>query len=99
MLKRTNTRRQHEDPAAGALQAKFKQGVALHQQGKLADAERIYGEVLQKQPKHFDALHLLGVIALQTRRPERGVELISKAIGLNAKIAAAHNSLGIGCST
>jgi predicted O-linked N-acetylglucosamine transferase (SPINDLY family) len=77
------------------LQAKFDQALALHQQGKLADAERIYSEVLRQQPNHFDALHLLGVIAAQTRRTERGIELITKAIGLNAKVAAAHNNLGI----
>jgi tetratricopeptide (TPR) repeat protein len=41
-----------------ALQAKFNQAVALHQQGKLTEAERIYGEVLRQQPNHFDTLHL-----------------------------------------
>jgi tetratricopeptide (TPR) repeat protein len=76
------------------LQAKFNQGMALHQQGKLAAAERIYGEVFRQQPNHFDALHLLGVVALQTRRTERAVELIKKAIGLNAKVAGVHSNLG-----
>jgi protein O-GlcNAc transferase len=80
--------------AVMALQAKFIQGLTLHQQGKLADAERIYGEILQHQPSHFDALHLLGVIAYQTRRTERAVELISKAISLNANVADAHSNLG-----
>jgi predicted O-linked N-acetylglucosamine transferase (SPINDLY family) len=87
-------RPQAQNSAVVALQAKFNQGVALHQQGKLAEAERIYGEVLQEQPNHFDALHLLGVIAFQTRRTERAVELIKRAIGLNAKVAAAHSNLG-----
>jgi predicted O-linked N-acetylglucosamine transferase (SPINDLY family) len=77
-----------------ALQAKFNQAMALHQQGKLAEAEHIYGEVLRQQPIHFDALHLLGIIAAQTRRTERAVELIRRAIGLNAKVAAAHSNLG-----
>ena len=85
---------QAQKPAAAALQAKLNQGMALHRQGKLADAERCYGEVLQRQPDHFDALHLLGVIARQTRRTERGVELIKRAIGLNPKVAAAHSNLG-----
>ena len=85
---------QAQKPAAAALLAKLNQGVALHRQGKLADAERCYGEVLRRQPNHFGALHLLGVIACQTRRTERGVELIEKAIGLNPKVAAAHSNLG-----
>ena len=85
---------QAQKPAAAALQAKLNQGMALHRQGKLADAERCYGEVLQRQANHFDALHLLGVIARQTRRTERGVELIKRAIGLNPKVAEAHSNLG-----
>ena len=83
-----------QKPAAAALQAKLNQGMALHRQGKLADAERCYGEVLQRQPEHFGALHLLGVIARQTRRTERAVELIKRAIGLNPKVAEAHSNLG-----
>ena len=89
-----DTQPQTKNPAAMALQAKLNQGMALHRQGKLADAERCYAEVLQRQPNHFDALHLLGVIARQTRRTERGVELIKRAIGLNPKVADAHNNLG-----
>ena len=57
---------QAQKPAAVALQAKLNQGLVLHQQGNLAEAERCYIEVLQQQPDHFDALHLLGVIACQT---------------------------------
>src|SRR5262245_16277300 len=83
-----------EKPAAAALQAKLNQGMTLHRQGKLTDAERCYGEVLQRQPDHSGALHLLGVIARQTRRTERAVELIKRAIELNPKVAAAHSNLG-----
>jgi tetratricopeptide (TPR) repeat protein len=84
-----------QPPAATAVHAKFNQGLALHQQGKVADAARIYSEVLQQQPNHFDALHLLGVIAAQTSKTELAVELITKAVRLNAKVAAAHSNLGI----
>jgi protein O-GlcNAc transferase len=79
---------------AVGLQSRFREGLALHRQGDLAGAERVYREVLDQQPQHFDSLHMLGVIALQTRRTERGIELIRKAIGLNEKVAAAHNNLG-----
>jgi protein O-GlcNAc transferase len=84
---------QAQNPALAALQARFEQGLALHRQGKLAEAERVYGEVLQRQPNHFIALQLLGVIAVQTRRTMRGVELIKKAIALNAKVPGAHYNL------
>ena len=86
---------QAENLATVALQAKFERGMALHQQGKLADAERIYREVLQQRSQHFGALHLLGVIAFQTRHPERAVELIGKAIALKPDYAEAYSNRGI----
>ena len=70
----SNARAQGWNPAVMPFQARFNEGVALHQQGKLIDAQRIYGEVLQQQPNHFDALHMLGVIAAQTQQTELGVE-------------------------
>ncbi len=90
-----HARPQAQDSAATAVHATFNQGLALHQQGKLTDAARLYGEALQQQPNHFDALHLLGVIAAQTKKTELAVELITKAIRLNATVAAAHSNLGI----
>jgi len=78
---------------AADLDAKFSQAMALHQQGRLADAERLYREILQRRPDHFDALHLLGVIALQTQHAERAVELIGEAIRLSGNGAAAHINL------
>jgi Flp pilus assembly protein TadD len=66
--KKGGFRPQAPNAAAVALQAKFNQGVALHQQGNLAEAERTYEEVLRQQPNNFGALSLLGVIALQTRQ-------------------------------
>jgi tetratricopeptide (TPR) repeat protein len=45
-------------------------------------------------PNHFDALHLLGVIAYQNRDYERAVQLISKAISINPKVASPYYNRG-----
>src|SRR3974377_2046758 len=79
---------------SAAILAKLQQGIALHQQGGLAEAEKLYEEVLRCAPTNFDALHLLGVIAFQTSRTQDAVELITKAIELNPHIATAQNNLG-----
>jgi len=89
---------QVQKPVSVAVQAKLQRGLALHQQGKLAEAEKLYQEILQQEPTYVDVLHMLAVVALQTRRIERGVELISKAIELNPNVAAAHNDLGLALS-
>lgn len=82
-----------KNPAA-ALQAAFAQGLALHQRGQLAAAERIYEDILRQQPSHFDALHLLGLISAQSGRMERGADLMRRAIALNGRVADAHSNLG-----
>lgn len=81
---------------AATLQARFREGLALHRQGDLAAAERVYREVVGANANHFDATHMLGVVLLQRRQTEQGVALVTRAIGLNAGIAAAHNNLGKG---
>src|SRR5262249_26225096 len=70
----------------------------MHQQGNIAEAERIYKETLKQRPTYFDAQHQLGVLALQTFRMERGVEFIAKAIELNPNVAGAHSNLGYASS-
>ncbi len=42
----------------------LQQALALHHQGRLAEAERLYAAVLAVRPDHFDALQMLGVIKL-----------------------------------
>jgi protein O-GlcNAc transferase len=50
-----------------------------HRAGNLAAAEKAYGEILRRQPRHAKTLHLLGVLALQTGRPEAAIELLERA--------------------
>jgi tetratricopeptide (TPR) repeat protein len=77
------------------VQQLFAQGFALHQKGQLAKAQALYEQVLKRQPRHFDSLHLLGVIACQTKQPERAVELIDQAIAINPHVAAAYSNRGL----
>lgn len=72
---------------------RFQQAVGLHQRGMLAEAEAAYRDILRPRPDHFDALHLLGVIALQTRRPEHAAALIGQALAINPGYADAHYNL------
>lgn len=68
--------------------------VALHQQGRLEEAQLLYGEVLAADPQQFDALHLSGVIARQRGDAARAVELIRAALRLDPQQARAHCNLG-----
>jgi tetratricopeptide (TPR) repeat protein len=64
------------------VQVLFKQGLALHQQGELVQAQAFYEQVVATQPDHFDALHLLGLTAAQLKNPEMAVSWIARALAL-----------------
>jgi tetratricopeptide (TPR) repeat protein len=76
--------------------AAFLEAIALHQQGRLDAAARLYDAVIQAVPRHHDALHMRGVAALQQGQAEEGIALVRKALKLNPKFPAAWNSLGNG---
>lgn len=72
----------------------FQKGLACHHQGRLAEAKIIYEEVIKFNPKHFEALHLLGVIAAQSNNFEVAVDLIGKAIEINPNNSSFYSSRG-----
>ena len=81
-------------PALPAIALKLQQAVALHRKGQLAQAGALYRQILEMQPGHFDALHLLGVVAQQSGNPQAAIELISRAIKINPGNADAYSNIG-----
>ncbi|MBZ0092612.1 MAG: glycosyltransferase, partial [Sulfuricellaceae bacterium] len=67
---------------AVTLQEALRIAIQHHKSGDLQAAESIYRQILQQQPEHADALHLLGVVALQVGQYPLAAELIAKAIAL-----------------
>jgi tetratricopeptide (TPR) repeat protein len=65
-----------------------------HKAGHLAQAERRYRQILAQQPRHADAMHLLGVIAHQSGHHQPAVDLIQRAIAIKANFPEAFNNLG-----
>jgi tetratricopeptide (TPR) repeat protein len=65
------------------LSSSFAEALALHQAGRLADAEKIYKKILAARPDHFDSLHLLGVIFHQRGNHAQAVHQIDLALKRN----------------
>ncbi|REK19561.1 MAG: tetratricopeptide repeat protein [Planctomycetota bacterium] len=72
----------------------LQQAIALHQAGQLAQAEQLYRRILKAQPRHPDALHLLGLVAHQLGHPEPAIEFIGRAIAVQPRQPSYHNNLG-----
>ncbi len=77
-----------------SLAAKLQSAVALHQRGDLYAASRLYEEILSVQPRHADALHLLGVIAAVSGDAQRAVDLIDQALQVQPRSPTALNNRG-----
>ena len=61
----------------------LQQAIAHHQTGLLQDAERLYRAILDIQPKHPDANHNLGVMAVSLNKTEAALPLFKIALETN----------------
>ncbi|MGD0464172.1 MAG: tetratricopeptide repeat protein [Tepidisphaeraceae bacterium] len=76
------------------LQKQYDSGLSHYRAGRLAEAERIYRQILALQPNHADALHMLGVLAVQAGQLDAGIELIRRAIAICSTRAFYYRNLG-----
>jgi protein O-GlcNAc transferase len=79
--------------SAPASSSPLQAAVELHQGGQVAKAASAYRRILEAEPNHPQALHLLGVTFIQAARPGQGVELIERAIALLPNVAIFHLNL------
>ena len=69
--------------------------VKHHQAGNYPEAEKLYCQILEGNPFHAEALHLLGVLAHQIGRHQVAIDYIQRAIRIRPTLAEAHYNLGI----
>jgi len=58
----------------------FAKAAELHRAGKLEDAEHIYRQILQRDPRHVEALRLLALIALQCEHYGQAEQFLKRAV-------------------
>ena len=64
-----------------------------YQGGRFAEAQAACESILAVQPRHADALHVLGILAAQSHRLDAAADLISRAIAIDPRVPSYHNSL------
>jgi predicted O-linked N-acetylglucosamine transferase (SPINDLY family) len=69
-------------------------GVEHHQAGRIPQAEALCRQILEVEPNHPEALHLLGLLAHQGGQHEVAVTYISKALALEPANPELHNNIG-----
>jgi protein O-GlcNAc transferase len=72
----------------------LRSAIQHHQAGRLPEAEALYREVLGRDPDCIDALHYLGVIALQVGQHAVAADLVARAAALAPGDPGIHSNLG-----
>src|SRR5215471_11148291 len=78
-----------------AVRQWLERATGAHRSSELAAAETLYLQVLRAEPKHFEALHLFGVLRAQQGRHAEALELVSAALRVNPGSASAHTNHGL----
>jgi predicted TPR repeat methyltransferase len=82
-------------PPLGPIASLFGAAVNHFRAGRMADAERACRDALVFDPRHFESLHLLGVIALKSGRGDIAVDVLRSAIAVNGTSAVCQNNMGL----
>jgi len=72
----------------------FARAAAMHREGRLDDAERLYQAILATQPNHFEVLYRFGTLRYQQGRYPEALHYIAAALKVNPREAAAWSNLG-----
>ena len=81
------------DPAL--LDARVNLGRLLHEQGRLAQAERVYRDALVACGSDAVLLYNLGVLLEDLKRPGEALKAYQAALALDARFADCHYNLGL----
>jgi protein O-GlcNAc transferase len=93
-----NTPTTLESAVAPKLPEKLQRAIEWHQSGHLTEARAAYEEILAVDPRHADAVNLLGTIAIQTSDFQHAVQLYAQAIEIDPTnlVAYCNSALALG---
>ena len=64
----------------------LQKAIEAHKAGQVQDADRLYTAILKAQPKHPDANHNLGVLAVSVGKLQEALPFLKTALEANPSI-------------
>jgi tetratricopeptide (TPR) repeat protein len=77
------------------LREMMRHAVELHRDGRIGQAVAAYEAVLEREPRHADALQFMGVAEMQSGRGDEAIGLLRQAVGIDPGNSRAHYNLGL----
>lgn len=74
--------------------AELERAVALHESGHLDEAEKLYLDIIDRDPRHAEALHLIGVAQHQRGHQGAALSVIDEAIAITPRKGLFHFNRG-----
>ena len=68
------------------LSEALEKGVKAHESGKLQDADKYYTSILRVQPRHPDANHNMGILAVGIGKPDQALQYLKTAVDVNPDV-------------
>ena len=93
LLNRSTANQELGNPAV-SFQQLIETAWTYYKAGRLQDAEKLFLEILQKDPDNVDTLNVMGVIAGQTDRNDLAIGYLESAFRLDPDSAQVSNNLG-----
>src|SRR6516162_7122126 len=93
-LRTSATSKKEQAPFMASLSQLLQDALSHHRTGQLQRARELYCIVLERDPAHADAWHLLGMVLYQAKQHEMAIECIKKALAIRAGDADFHANYG-----
>ena len=73
----------------------LEKAITLHKKNEFEQARNLYEEIIEKEPKNFEAIHLFACLNMQLKNFKYAFKLIDRSININPLHHAPHNNLGV----
>ncbi|MGH6783984.1 MAG: tetratricopeptide repeat protein, partial [Sphingomicrobium sp.] len=86
-------RRAARKQSSASVTGLFDAALGHHRAGQLAEADRLYRQILSIDPDHVGTLHSLGLLAHQAGRNDIAISLLGRVVALDPGLVPALNNL------